>query len=543
MRTHTFRPYFLCFVFLLASVGISQADWFTPTPPKAGTTAIETAGIAPKDSVLVVSWNLKGQIDLVEYLQKVRAVGLSDPSSRNDLFDEAEQELRRPLPEFVNYFSGNGFVSVLGSSNEKDKPPVVVAMELERPKAFAKWIVEMMGFSKSTKMGDFKVYFEKDDDISLGYNSQWCFFAYKGRGTQSAVDHLSGLGSPIERSQHFQNAFKELDYEDSGLALYMDTEKLQSILLSQSGTGLVTQSLLPKAVWDYGVGAANFKTESADLILRLSPVDSNLKTLLARPGVLTGEMGAKVPDELGAYVSLDGAWYARFIDQLGIDSPEFGLLYNIARQKLNQLGDIEAAFSGPLVFGTDFVDRLYPGSTPPNSILIADVADVEEARLFAQNVSLDKKKKGKASEPHQTSAGPSDSRIKVDAQEKEFRVTWGPGAEALINRRPGSSRTTHPLVKDALQWAKGELLLLSFFDFSRIAKRWRNIRAVESEDYYFREFVRQFLNHSRLQGVIAVKSNATGIRYRLRGLSASPAIPAGFFIGGFSLYRHSRVTP
>jgi hypothetical protein len=525
----------LAFISLFLLTSPAQSQWFTSVPPRAGATAVDTAGAAPADSSMVLAWNLDGQLNLSDYLRMTHEVLVADSRRDDDFFRDLEEEVGRSPEEILSYFTGAGFVALKdGPLSTREAPQVIIGLSVKDSQGLETWLAQLLEGEGQAQSDGFQFYFEDEDDFTMGVGPQWLFFAF-GKGSRPyAVSAFQGERPQMKTQTQFRQAFAELGYRESGIAVYMNKNFYPSLLtLATDMVGM--KSKVAPALWDYGAGAIDFKLETGDLFLKISG-DSQAALALGAPGGLKPSLFRKVPSGLNSYLALDMAWYGTVLESVADEYAPLNMVYQMARQKVNSMGDLSEAFSGPVVVGSDIFDRLKPGSPPPTVVAIAEVENTNEAHRLALKLSQSEMIDHPA-EP-QVYTSPQDFSLRLDSSEKELRLVWGPRLEEFLKAPPHRSRSTHSLVKETLDWSEGELALLAFFDLQEIVGYWRTSNG-SGEERMAREFVRQFLNHSRLQGVIAVKSGPAGVHYKLRGLACSPLIPAGI-LGGFTFGVSSR---
>lgn len=509
----------------------AQSEWFANVPPKPGATAVETAGAAPADSSFVVAWNLEGQVDVMDYLSKIEKVVQAE-NPQNDVFAEIESELGRSPAQILSYFSGAGFVSLREGSDRAGDPQLILALAVKDHQGLSLWLDEMFRGETVAKRDGFHLFLTDEDDAILGLDRQWMFFGL-GEGAQPyALGTFKGEQGSMNSQPRFRRAFAELGYRQSGVAAFMNKGLYASLLsISSRMFGMNANSSLP--IWEYGAGAIDFQAETGDLFLKLSG-DSQAAKALGQAGGLKSSLIKKVPSDLSAYIAVDTAWYANILETVSGEHPPLEMMYQYARAALNELGDLEDAFAGPVVVGSDIFDRLRPDSPPPTVVGIAEVDNVHEAHRISLKATASEMIDHPA-DPQIYNSTPKDFSLRLDSTAEELRFVWGPRSDEFLQRAPNRSNSAHPLVKETLKWSKDDLAILTFFDLENIVAHWRKADAPSGDERVAREFVRQFLNHSRLQGVMAVRSNSQGIHYKIRGLATSPLIPASF-LGGIGFW-------
>ena len=516
----------LATLFLLTSP--AQSEWFASVPPKPGDTAVATAGSAPADSALVLAWNLKGQIDIAGDLAKARRV--LQAGTDEDIFQSLEHVLKRSPEEIFGYFSGAGYISLKEKSlSAETSPIVIVGLALEDSEGLSSWLQEMLAEERRAQIDGFQLYLEQEDDFTLGFDRQWLFFAF-GKGSRSyALDAFKGDSPQLKTLVDFRQAFADLGYRESGAAVYMKESFYPSLLnLTASVAGISSPEAPP--LWEYGAGAINFKTETGDLFLKLSG-DSPAALALGAPGGVTGSFLKKVPNGLSSYLALDMAWYGNVLEAVTAEYAPLNSAYDYARTTLNSIGDVTDAFSGPVFIGSDLFDRLRPNSQRPTVLALAEIKNPDEAHRILLNLSQSEAiDQPSDTQDYETAQG---FKARLDRSHKELYVVYGPDSEDFLDEAAHHSGSPHALVEETLDWSDGELAILAFFDLEEFVEYWKSCE-LPGEARITREFCREFLGHSRLQGVLAIKSGPEGVHYKLRGLACSPLIPAAF-IGAFTL--------
>jgi hypothetical protein len=315
--------------------------------------AFDLAQSIPADAQVALGFHLKGQLDVLGMVSDLSAV--ASQAGDQFSFDGLQKELGLTLEQWLSMFSGRGYFAVLQPKPGTDwTESLVLALQLEKPDAFAKWLTPKLGKPvEDRQVGGYRVR-EIADGTRFGVGKGWFFIVATDSAADRLAGALSGKAPVLANTALFQRAQDSLKGGASGMFGFAEGEGIRQTIYSTlevSADEMGTQEL---AFWDFGVFSLDFAQEQADAFVGFNPkAAESLLGALRQPGQVRAELLDLLPPGLTTVMAGDARWFANSIDSLANEVPALGFMVAMAYTGLSEYGDFGEAFGGTLTVGTN----------------------------------------------------------------------------------------------------------------------------------------------------------------------------------------------
>ncbi len=318
-----------------------HAQWMFEKRPGVKGSSFEVAAKMPASAQIALGFALKGQLDVLGLARDVRAIAQELDGQAGDFF-EIEAELGQTLPQWLAYFTGRGYLAMLKPDSGIDwSDSFVVALQLESPEAFSRWLKSRLGKIVGEREVAGVQIWQMYDGTRFGLGYGWFFFAFSDSTADHLARALAGKGASLADSPTFVRAEKALTGGPSGAFVFVDGKALRETVSTSLEVSSDDPNLKGAEFWDFAVVSMDIAGEQTDAFLGL------------KPGALNGKVLDLLPGGLSTLTAGDAGWLADVVGSVAREMPPVGLLVGLASAQLTEYGDFGEAFEGTVVVGTN----------------------------------------------------------------------------------------------------------------------------------------------------------------------------------------------
>lgn len=339
---------YLCAFWLFLGQAVA-AQWLYEKKPELKGSSMEVAAYIPGDAQLVLGFALKGQLDVLEM-----ANDLQEVIGNDSFLGEAEHALGQPVASWLKLFSGRGFVAALQpASDEEWRQSAAIALELEDPEAFDRWLTPLLGEqAKERRAGEFRIR-EGRNGTRFGLGQTWFFFTWSDAVADRLAASLVGEDPVLASSTMFKKARKSLTGGASGAFTYVDGNYVRQALYSSMDLDASDPNLDHFAFWEFAVLSVDFAGEQAEGFFGIDPDAGDWVQSLRQPGRVGAGLLDLVPGGQSTLMAVDAKYLTNAVASLADENPYLGLVVGMARSYLRSMGDLDQTFAGTMAMGSN----------------------------------------------------------------------------------------------------------------------------------------------------------------------------------------------